>query len=120
MRWKLADSHLNGTTEPLATPGGSLSLTHELFYEDAIVLKNLQSNQISITSSKLDHGIHFHFNNFPYFGIWAAKNAPFVCLEPWCGVADSSNHNQQLQDKEGIERLEVGGKFERTWAVECF
>ena len=120
VRWKLADSHLNGVTEQLPTAGERLRLTHDLFYEDAIVLKNLQSNVISITSDKLDRGIHFHFNNFPFFGIWAAKDAAFVCLEPWCGVADSVAHNQQLQDKEGIERLEPGGRFERTWSVECF
>lgn len=120
LRWKLANSHLDGTTVPLPTPGDTLPLTHQLFYEDAIVLKNLQSNRISITSPKTDRGIHFDFNNFPYFGIWAAKDAPFVCLEPWCGVADSTNHNQQLEHKEGIERLPPAGKLERTWSVTCF
>jgi hypothetical protein len=31
-----------------------------------------------------------------------------LCLpEPWCGIADSVDHNQQLADKEGI-MLEPG------------
>ena len=120
LRWKLKDSHLNGVTEPLPTPNNRLNLTHELFYEDAIVLKNLQSTSITVASDKHAHGIRFSFNDFPYFGIWAAKDAPFVCLEPWCGVADSTGHNQQLQYKEGMESLAPGDAFKRTWAVECF
>ena len=51
------------------------------------------------------HGLKFNFKDFPYFGIWAAKNANFVCLEPWCGIADSESHNQELAEKEGINKL---------------
>jgi galactose mutarotase-like enzyme len=97
-----------------------LALTHELFYEDAIVLKNLRSKQIKLFSPKDPHGLNFHFEDFPYFGIWAAKNAPFVCLEPWCGIADSVLHNKDLVLKEGIVKLLPGKKWERNWTVELF
>ena len=119
-RCKLQDGLISNITEPLPTPGNRLPLSQNLFYEDAIVLKNLRSNTITLASDKHAHGIHFHFNHFPFFGIWAAKDAPFICLEPWCGIADGVDHNQQLQNKEGIEKLEAGGRFERTWSVECF
>ncbi len=119
-RWKLKDGLLNTETSPVQTDGKSLHLTKALFYEDAIVLKNLQSDCITLASDKHDHGIHFRFSGFPFFGIWAAKDAPFVCLEPWCGIADNIHHNQQLQDKEGIETLEPGANFQRSWSVEPF
>jgi galactose mutarotase-like enzyme len=57
------------------------------------------------------------FPGFPFLGIWAAPNADFVCIEPWCGIADSVNTNQQLVEKEGINELEGGGVFQRTWTV---
>ena len=41
---------------------------------------------------------------FPFLGIWSVKDADFICLEPWCGIADSVNSNQQLEYKEGIEK----------------
>lgn len=71
-----------------------LPLTKKLFYNDALVFKSLKSETISIKSKKSNTGLHFHCKGFPYFGIWAAKDADFVCLEPWCGVADSINSTQ--------------------------
>ncbi len=75
---------------------------------------------MAILSDKTPHGLRITYEDFPFFGIWAAKNAPFVCLEPWCGVADSVNTTQDLTKKEGINALEVDDSFLRTWAIECF
>lgn len=119
-RWKLQDGLIADHAVPLPTQNGILPLAHELFYEDAIVLKNMQSNRITIGCTKHAHGIHFNFNQFPFFGIWAAKDANFICLEPWCGIADSVNSNQQLTDKEGIISLPVNSNWQRSWMVECF
>jgi galactose mutarotase-like enzyme len=40
-----------------------------------------------------------------------------VCIEPWCGIADSVTHTQELTEKEGINVLATGDVFERAWAV---
>ena len=47
---------------------------------------------------------------FEYLGLWAKPNAPFVCIEPWLGISDSVNTNQDFTQKEGIQRLEAGEK----------
>ncbi len=60
------------------------------------------------------------FTGFPFLGIWAAKNADFVCIEPWCGIADSVNADQQLDHKEGINRLGPGESFERAWTLTLY
>ncbi|WP_316798752.1 aldose 1-epimerase family protein [Pedobacter frigidisoli] len=118
--WELNDGLVADTTSNIELNGHKLELRHELFYNDALVFKTLQSNCISLLNSKNDFGLHFHFEDFPFFGIWAAKDAPFVCLEPWCGVADSVNHNQDLRHKEGIIKLDPNQKWLRFWEVECF
>lgn len=102
------------------TSAGKLPLSHELFYHDALVLKNLKSNKIRLKSEKSPHGLDFHFEAFPFFGIWAAKDADFVCLEPWCGIADSVHHDQKLINKEGIVNLAPGKDWLRHWEVTCF
>lgn len=94
-----------------------LALKPELFKEDALVLKNLKSNQLILKNKSTSEQFTFSFENFPYFGIWAAKNAPFVCLEPWCGIADSVNHTNILKEKEGINELVPSESFERSWGV---
>jgi galactose mutarotase-like enzyme len=93
---------------------------HELFYEDAIVLKNLKSTQVTFVNRSNKNGFHFKFNNFLFFGIWAAKDAPFICLEPWCGIADSISHNKKLTEKEGIIKLLPKSDWERLWSVHCY
>lgn len=96
-----------------------LPLKHDLFYDDALVFKKLKSNVIRLANTKNTKGLTFQFDGFPYFGIWAAKNANFVCLEPWCGIADGVDHNQQLAEKEGMEILQVGELWSRNWCVSC-
>ena len=97
-----------------------ISLSKSLFQQDALVFKELRSNRISLKSGKDSHGIDFNFDGFPFLGIWAAKNADFVCIEPWCGIADSVNTDQQLNHKEGINVLGTGEIFSRTWRVTMF
>jgi galactose mutarotase-like enzyme len=119
-RWKLDNGLVENHSEVVETEKGRLALHPSLFYEDAIVLKHLQSNQITLACNVHAHGIHFTFNGFPFYGIWAAKDAPFLCLEPWCGIADSVDSNQQLTDKEGIVKLAANASWERVWGVEVF
>jgi galactose mutarotase-like enzyme len=95
----------------------TLPLTKELFYDDAIVFKNIDSDVVTLKSDKVNQQLRFDFAGFPFLGIWAAKNANFVCIEPWCGIADSANHNQELTEKEGIICLIPDELFGRTWSV---
>jgi galactose mutarotase-like enzyme len=118
--WKLDDGLVADETEAIELGSHKLNLKHDLFYNDALVFKTLQSNCISLLNSKNDYGLHFHFEDFPFFGIWAATDAPFVCLEPWCGVADGVHHDQELIHKEGIIKLDVAESWSRFWEVECF
>lgn len=120
-RWLVsAEGLIEITQTPLLKNENRLPLKKELFYKDALVFKHLQSDAISILSDKTLHGIKVSFSNFPYMGIWAAKDADFVCIEPWCGIADSVNASGNLEDKEGINTLAPKGKFEVGYEIEVF
>lgn len=97
-----------------------LPLTKQMFYEDALVFKHLSSDSISILSDKTPHGLEVSFPGFPFMGIWSAKDADFVCIEPWCGIADSVTGTGKLEEKEGVNELGVGEKWEREWTVRVF
>ncbi len=114
------DGLLELTTNPFLENTDKIHLHPSLFYEDAVVLKHLKSNSMAILSDKTPHGLRMDFEDFPYFGIWAAKNAPFVCLEPWSGIADSVNTTQNLVEKEGINKMEADGQWTWTWQIELF
>ena len=120
-RWLLSPEGLiEKKSQPLLHDSDRLTLHKDLFASDAIVLKNIHADRVSLLSGKHAHGLHFHFPGFPYLGIWAAKGADFVCIEPWCGIADSVDASGLLADKEGIESLPAAAQFRRSWSVQLF
>ncbi len=120
-RWPISkDGLIEEAPVPLLNNAIRLSLTKALFEKDALVFKYLASDRVTLKTEKDLHGLTFYTDGFPYLGIWAAKNADFVCIEPWCGIADSVNTDQQLENKEGIELLAPQGSFTRTWIVTVF
>lgn len=120
-RWPIsADGLIEETPLPLLDNTNVLPLTRELFFNDALVFRHLSSNSILLKNRKGPHGLALSFAGFPYLGIWAAKHADFVCIEPWCGIADPVNSNGQLTEKEGINQLPPGGRFEKTYGIEFF
>lgn len=120
-KWPLSSEGLiERSTRPLLDHTQRLPLKKSLFYADALVLKQLASNAVTLKSDATPHGLEFHFKGFPYLGIWAAKDADFVCIEPWCGIADHVDASGQLEEKEGINQLQAGGLFERSWQVVLF
>lgn len=118
-KWPLSEEGLiENTPVDFFNNSNRINLTKELFYGDALVFKQLQSKSISILSEKTKHGLKFEYSDFPYMGIWSAKNADFICIEPWCGIADSVDTEGDFAKKEGIQLLIPGERFSRTWSVE--
>jgi galactose mutarotase-like enzyme len=106
-----------------ATPyldGHRLPLQKSFFYQDALVFKELSSEAMTLRSDKSPHGLTMTYEGFPFFGIWAAKDADFVCLEPWCGIADGEDAGVDFTKKEGILKIGVGKIVEKTWEIEVF
>ena len=114
--------HENGTvldeTAPVFNNSKILPLTHELFSKDALIFKDLKSRKVTLRSKKSNQSLSVTFDDFPYLGIWAKTNGDFVCIEPWCGVADKWNTDQRLETKEGIVQLAAGAVFEVAYVIE--
>jgi galactose mutarotase-like enzyme len=105
---------------PLLIDTNNLTITIRLFYGDALVLKNIPFKKISLQSTRDSYGLNFECDGFPYFGIWAANDADFVCLEPWCGIADSVDRNNNFESKEGLNKINGGESWSRSWSVQPF
>ena len=105
---------------PLLVNTDRMLLTNELFYNDAIVFKTLKSTSISLLCNTSENGLKYTFHGFPYMGIWQPKDAPFVCIEPWCGLGDTVGSSYALEEKEGIVTLPVSETFVRSWDIEFF
>jgi galactose mutarotase-like enzyme len=120
-QWPLSPEGLIETAPvPFFHNNDRIQLTKSLFYGDALVFKGLNSTAISLCHNTSAHGFKFSYEQFPYMGIWSAKDADFVCIEPWCGIADQVNSTGDIKKKEGIQLLLPGEQFNRSWSVELF
>jgi len=107
--------YFNGTTQPIALDDGRLWLKKDLFNQDALVFKTLQSRAITLRSKNHDYGVQVSFPDYKSLGLWAKPGAPFVCIEPWLGYADQENDTPfTIQQKEGMVRLAGGHVFESS------
>lgn len=113
----LENESFNGKTTLVETKNNSIALNYVLFEKDALVFKQLKSNEV-VLKHQNKNILKVNFDHFPYLGIWTKQNAPFLCLEPWCGLADSIDHNGNLEDKEGINHLPAGEDFLRAIRIE--
>lgn len=119
--WPLsAEGFIQQESVPFFKVQNRLRLNKELFYKDALVFKDLKSRSIILKSDKGEHGLKMNFEGFPFMGIWSAKEADFVCIEPWCGIADGVNASGRLKEKEGIIRLAPDNSFECSYKIDLF
>jgi len=117
-RWPISPEGLiENKTIPLLDGTNRLPLTKELFFNDALVFKGLKSDRVSLLSGKGKRHLELSFRGFPYLGIWAAKQADFICIEPWCGIADGVEASQLIEEKEGIIKLGKGDSWKRAWIL---
>ncbi len=95
-----------------------IKLNKNIFDEDAIIMKNINSSKIMLRDIISDKNIlEFDFEGFPYLAIWSKKGAPFVCIEPWQNHTDSVNSNGLFEEKENILKLAPNGTFECRYKV---
>lgn len=99
-------------------PTQILPLSYDLFKNDALIFEALYKKEITIKSDKTPHFVKVSFPEFPFVGIWTAKaGTPFLCIEPWYGIADGVGKSVELRDKAGIEHLEPEAVFASEYQV---
>ncbi|MES2862754.1 MAG: aldose 1-epimerase family protein [Bacteroidota bacterium] len=113
----LENESFNGKTTLVEMDNSELKLNYALFEKDALVFKHLKSNEVILKQDNKSV-LKVNYDNFPYLGIWTKPNAPFLCIEPWCGLADSINHNGDLEDKEGVNTIQPQEDFLRAIRIE--
>jgi galactose mutarotase-like enzyme len=103
--------------KPMLDHTKNLPLHSHLFDHDALVFKNLKSRRVKLVHQKKGPVLAVDFQDFNYLGIWAKPAAPFVCIEPWLGIADSVDSSQNLEEKEGILKLASGQSDQKSYSI---
>ncbi|EAC3452826.1 aldose 1-epimerase family protein [Listeria monocytogenes] len=99
-------------------PARYLPLSYDLFKNDALIFEALKQKEMTIKSDKTPHFVKVSFPEFPFVGVWTAKpGTPFLCIEPWYGIADGAGESVELRDKAGIEHLEPEAVFASEYEI---
>ncbi|MFT4686610.1 MAG: galactose mutarotase-like enzyme [Neolewinella sp.] len=100
------DGTLREVTRPVPwTEGNILPLSHELFDNDALVFRDLNSRSVVLESKINGPLLKVDYAGWTHLGIWAKPNGDFVCIEPWMGLADFEDSDGAFKHKEGIIEL---------------
>ncbi|WP_372919838.1 aldose 1-epimerase family protein [Salegentibacter sp.] len=94
-----------------------IRLKKDLFENDALIFKNIPSKKVSLKSKNSGTVLSVEYKDFKNLGIWAKPGAPYVCIEPWLGIADVEGTDQNLKTKEGMEQLEPGKIFQANYII---
>ena len=81
-----------------------------MFDNDAILYENLKARTVKLISSRTEKGIQFDFPGYESVAFWTPikKDAPFLCIEPWCGgTMDQVSCTDMLQ-KKYVQYLSAG------------
>ncbi len=93
----------------------TLRITDELFDHDALILEDTKSHQVSLVDDHGDVKWTFEYKGFTHLGIWSAsRTAPFVCIEPWYGVAAVQGATGVYVEKKAIQWV----KPREIWSCE--
>ena len=109
---------ISSKTKTVFNNSNKIPLTHDLFNEDALIFKDLKSRKVTLKSDTYGAILSISYKEFPYLGIWAKPNGNYVCIEPWLGIADHEDTNQELKTKEGILSLEANKSFTASYTIE--
>ena len=108
-----------GQSEVMLEDATTLKIKDDLFDQDALIFHSLRSEQLSLIGPDDREIWRFGFSGFPYLGIWSkSSEAPFVCIEPWHGVADEKDFQGPFHQKEGVMALPGKAEFTCTHWVE--
>lgn len=104
---------------PLALSDGLLPLDIHTFDKDALILEDSQVKEVTLYDCQRKPVLALHFDA-PVVGLWSppAKNAPFVCIEPWYGRCDRAGYTGEYQEKDWMQHLQPGEVFNGGYVIE--
>jgi galactose mutarotase-like enzyme len=104
--------------DPLPSPftAGRLALTPELFASDAMLFPEGAGAGLRYAAD--DTAIRMIWENLPNFAIWSKPGGPFVCLEPWHGLAAVVGGSEEIAERPYTQVLGAGATARFGFKVE--
>ena len=85
-------------------------ILHKTFKRDAQIFLLAKDTKVVLNDPNNEVKITMNPNQLNLVGIWSSypKKGGFVCIEPWAGLADTTNSTGELTEKYAINQLNPG------------
>ena len=101
------------------------------FIHDALIIEQGQVGAVQLYDKQCKPVLAVHCPQAEAFGIWAPHAqvssthatgfcAPFVCLEPWCGICDAKGFTGDIAERQYIHRLAPKETYTFTYTIEVY
>ncbi len=105
---RLSGGLMRADAEPSPVQGTMLPLTERLFEADAVILDAPASYSVRYAGPR-GPSLDLAWSGFRELGIWSKPSgAPFLCIEPWRGLASPIVFDGEFADKPGLMLIAPG------------
>ena len=93
-------------------------ITEGFFDRCTYMVENKQTGSVGIVDPDGRRHVTVEFD-MPLFALWSpeGKNAPFVCIEPWCGRCDATDFDGELEERAYNNKLLPNEIFETEYTM---
>ncbi|MER8905099.1 aldose 1-epimerase family protein [Mesorhizobium sp. M0772] len=114
---RLKDGLVVAAPQPTPIEGKTLALSEQLFEADAVILHRPASTSVRYAAAN-GAAIEMSWQGFRELGIWSKPGgAPFLCIEPWHGLASPVDFDGEFADKPGVMLIAPGEKRVLSYQV---
>ncbi len=110
------DSHivrgnlLDYETVRIIEDSAELPLKYDYFSIDALAFSKINSECVSLCANDGERIVKVEFPGFSHLLLWTKNtcNAPYICIEPWCGFPDMTDSQYDITKRPGIIKVDAG------------
>lgn len=102
----------------LKLENGRSTITKDYFDETTYIFEDRQISEVSLVKPNGKKYVSVKFD-MPILAIWSKEkaDAPFVCLEPWCGRCDRTDFEGELFQRDENIVLASGEVFDNVYSI---
>jgi len=108
---------LTGEKQPVLRYSRILPLHDKQFDYDSLVFKNIASKSLILRNRTNGKRIKVEYPNSPNLVIWKMVGENYVCIEPWAGLPDFADCDQQLEHKDSIIKLKKNKIYKKVHKI---
>ncbi|MBQ0016546.1 MAG: aldose 1-epimerase family protein [Bacteroidales bacterium] len=102
-------------------PDGQQPITESLFKDGALIIEQQRVYSVVILDQHKQPVVEMSWEDadIPVLGIWRPYGAPFCCIEPWYGRADSLGFAGDISQRQYIQCLQPNQTFRHRHTIIC-